>query len=199
MDPTQRTAIVTGGSSGIGAATARALSARGVRVGVLDRDPTDAFACAVADLSDDAAVRAAVDDLVERLGGLDVLVNNAGVGAQGTVEDNSDDEWHRVFDVNVLGIIWCTQAFIPKMKEAGGGSIVNMSSGAAWTSSPGLGLYPATKSSVESLTKTMALELGPAAAPRKLRTRPTRLSMSAAESSSSKAGIGVPRRPFSIA
>jgi NAD(P)-dependent dehydrogenase (short-subunit alcohol dehydrogenase family) len=72
----------------------------------------------------------------------------------------SPEDARAVYDVNVLGIVWCTQAFVPKLREGGGGSIVNMSSGAAWTHSPGLGLYPATKSGVESLTRTMALELG---------------------------------------
>src|ERR1700691_3411902 len=96
------TALVTGGASGIGLATAQLLTSRGARVAVLDRDKADekhGLISVVAD--DDDAVRRAVTDAVTALGDqLDILVNNAGVGAAGTVEDNSDDEWHRVLDIN---------------------------------------------------------------------------------------------------
>ena len=100
------TALVTGGASGIGLAAARLLATQGAAVGVLDRGeqgPAD-FAYARGDVSEDASVRAGVQQLVDVLGGLDVLVNNAGIGAQGGIEDNDDNEWHRVFDVNVLGL-----------------------------------------------------------------------------------------------
>jgi NAD(P)-dependent dehydrogenase (short-subunit alcohol dehydrogenase family) len=98
------TAIVTGAASGIGLATAQALSANGARVALLDRvtSPEPGTLSFVADVSDDRAVRRAVADAINELGALDVLVNNVGTGAQGTVEDNDDAEWHRVFDVNVV-------------------------------------------------------------------------------------------------
>jgi len=95
-------AVVTGGGSGIGLATARFLAGRDAKVAVLDLKPGDEFTGLYADVTDDASVREAIDTAAERLGGIDILVNNAGIGAIGTVADNSDDEWHRVFDVNVV-------------------------------------------------------------------------------------------------
>ena len=119
------TALVTGGASGIGLATARLLAARGARVAVLDRmaedrdgPPGTAIYPVLADVTDDAAVRAAVAEAGQALGRLDILVNNAGVGAAGTVEDNDDDEWHRVLDVNVLGIVRTTRAALPLLRQA---------------------------------------------------------------------------------
>src|ERR1700756_2619625 len=98
-------AVVTGGGSGIGLATARLLAARGAAVAVLDLKPAeelaDEFVGLTADVTDDASVRQAVESAAERMGGIDILVNNAGIGAAGTVADNSDDEWDRVFDVHV--------------------------------------------------------------------------------------------------
>jgi 3-oxoacyl-[acyl-carrier protein] reductase len=109
----------------------------------------------------DVADRDAVMALGESIEHCDILVNNAGIWKFHSLLDMSVDDAQSVIDVNVLGLIWCTQAFVPKMRAAGGGAIVNLSSGAAWTHSPGLGIYAATKSAVESLTKTMAIELGP--------------------------------------
>lgn len=108
-------AIVTGGASGIGAAIAVALRDRGATVAVLDLQPSTAegLVSVTCDVSDDASVRTAVATAVEQLGGLDVLVNNAGIGAQGTVEDNPDDEWRRVYEVNVLGAVRLSRAALP--------------------------------------------------------------------------------------
>jgi NAD(P)-dependent dehydrogenase (short-subunit alcohol dehydrogenase family) len=101
-------ALVTGGAPGIGLATARLLVERGARVAVLDRGGGSGAEPPLigvrADVADDAQVRAAVREAVDALGGLDILVNNAGIVAQGTVEENPDDEWHRVLDVNVVGM-----------------------------------------------------------------------------------------------
>jgi NAD(P)-dependent dehydrogenase (short-subunit alcohol dehydrogenase family) len=107
---------VTGGGSGIGLATGRLLAARGARVAALDLDPAAAAGLALpvtADVTDDDSVWAAVASVVERFGALDVLVNNAGIGATGTVEDNSEDEWRRVLDVNLLGIVRASRAALP--------------------------------------------------------------------------------------
>jgi 3-oxoacyl-[acyl-carrier protein] reductase len=159
------TAVVTGAGQGLGRADAVRLNADGFDVVCLDLSGDAARATAElvggtafeCDVTDREAVRAVAAEVPD----CSALVNNAGIWKFHSILDMTPEDARSVFEVNVLGIIWCTQAFVPKMQAGGGGSIVNMSSGAAWTSSPGLGLYPATKSSVESLTKTMALELGP--------------------------------------
>jgi NAD(P)-dependent dehydrogenase (short-subunit alcohol dehydrogenase family) len=154
-------ALVTGGASGIGLAAAELLLARGASVAVLDRagsaPPSAAFVAA--DVSDDTAVRAAVAEAVSGLGGLDVLVNNAGIGAQGTLEDNDDDEWHRVFDVNVVGMVRVTRAALPYLRESSAAAIVNTCSVAATAGLPNRALYSATKGAVLSLTLAMAADL----------------------------------------
>ena len=152
-------ALVTGGSSGIGRATAELLLERGAQVAVLDRSP-DVPAGAVAlvgDVSDDASVRAAVGSL----DALDVLVNNAGIGAQGGVEANDDDEWHRVFDVNVVGMARVARAALPLLRASNSAAIVNTSSVAAVVGIPNRALYSATKGAVYSLTLAMATDLLP--------------------------------------
>jgi 2-keto-3-deoxy-L-fuconate dehydrogenase len=154
-------ALVTGGASGIGRAAAELLMERGARVAVLDRDVSHAPAGAIAveaDVTDDAAVRAAVASAGEALGGLDVLVNNAGVGAQGTVEDNGDDEWHRVYDVNVVGLVRVARAALPLLRESPHAAIVNTCSIAATAGLPQRALYSATKGAVYSLTLAMAAD-----------------------------------------
>jgi 2-keto-3-deoxy-L-fuconate dehydrogenase len=155
------TALVTGGASGIGLATARLLAARGARVACLDLKidglPSELVGV-TADVIDDRAVRAAVTAAAERLGGLDVLVNNAGIGAQGTVETNPDDEWHRVFDVNVVGMVRVTRAALPYLRRSEHAAIVNTGSIAAHTGLPDRALYSATKGAVQSLTLAMAAD-----------------------------------------
>src|SRR5271170_5541749 len=160
-------ALVTGGASGIGLATARLLAARGARVAVLDRDQPsgvagDGLYPVLADVTDDAAVRAAVAQAGQALAGLDILVNNAGIGAAGTVEDNDDDEWHRVLDVNVLGIVRTTRAALPLLRQAvrerGGAAIVNTCSIAGTAGLPQRALYCASKGAVYALTLAMAAD-----------------------------------------
>ena len=154
-------ALVTGGASGIGLATARLLAARGARVACLDvaaATPEPPLEQVRADLTDDAAVRAAVRDATDRLGGLDILVNNAGVGAAGTVEANPDDEWHRVFDINVLGIVRVTRAALPFLRASANAVVVNTCSIAATVGLPNRALYSATKGAVLSLTLAMAAD-----------------------------------------
>ena len=150
--------LVTGGASGIGAATAARFEEEGARVVVLDRVPAEASTFVVADLSDDASVRAAVAEAVETLGGLDVLVNNAGIGATGSVADNDDEEWHRVFDVNVLGIVRTTRAALPALRASEHAAVVNTCSIAAWTGLPQRAVYSATKGAVQALTLAMAAD-----------------------------------------
>jgi NAD(P)-dependent dehydrogenase (short-subunit alcohol dehydrogenase family) len=156
-----RRALVTGGASGIGLATARALAADGTTVAILDRTLSDDadFVVVQADVTDDASVRAAVATAVERLGGLDVLVNCAGIGAQGGIEANSDEEWHSVFDVNVVGMVRVTRAALPALTKSTSAAIVNVSSIAATQGLPERVLYSATKGAVLSMTFAMATDL----------------------------------------
>jgi 2-keto-3-deoxy-L-fuconate dehydrogenase len=154
-------ALVTGGASGIGEATASLLIRRGARVAVLDRDVAGVEPPAIpvqADVTDDAAVRAAVASAAEQLGGIDVLVNNAGIGAQGTVEDNPDEEWRHVFDVNVLGMARVARAALPHLRESDRAAIVNTSSIAATAGLPQRVLYSATKGAILSMTLAMAAD-----------------------------------------
>ncbi|WP_031066147.1 SDR family NAD(P)-dependent oxidoreductase [Streptomyces sp. NRRL WC-3742] len=155
------TALVTGGASGIGLATAQLLSERGAEVAVLDLDPKGAHAPLhgfAADVADDLSVRAAVQRAAEALGGIDILVNNAGIGAAGTVEDNPDEQWHRVLDVNVLGIVRTTRAALPYLRRSAHASVVNTCSIAATAGLPQRALYSASKGAVLSLTLAMAAD-----------------------------------------
>ncbi|GMA95218.1 hypothetical protein GCM10025881_20420 [Pseudolysinimonas kribbensis] len=142
------TAVVTGGSSGIGAAIAERLAGGGARVAVLDRDPdraADGVLAVAADISDDASVRAAIQRVVDELGGIDILVNNAGIGAQGTVADNPDDEWARVLDVNVVGTARVSRAALPALRASRHAAIVNICSIVATAGLPNRVLYSASK------------------------------------------------------
>ncbi|WP_049569654.1 SDR family NAD(P)-dependent oxidoreductase [Streptomyces sp. SBT349] len=154
-------AVVTGGGSGIGLATARLLADRGAAVAVLDIEPGGVdkpLRGYPADVSDDASVRAAVAEAGADLGGIDILVNNAGIGAAGTVEDNQDQEWHRVLDVNVLGIVRTTRAALPLLRASPHASVVNTCSVAATAGLPRRALYSASKGAVLSLTQAMAAD-----------------------------------------
>jgi NAD(P)-dependent dehydrogenase (short-subunit alcohol dehydrogenase family) len=152
-------AIVTGGGSGIGLATAKLLAERGMKVACLDLNPPgEPFVGIKVDVSDDAAVRAAVAEAAERLGGIDVVVNNAGIGAQGTVEDNPDAEWAKVFDVNVFGMVRVSRAALPYLRRSENAAIVNTCSVAATAGLPNRALYSATKGAVLSLTLAMAAD-----------------------------------------
>ncbi|MFJ7243438.1 SDR family NAD(P)-dependent oxidoreductase [Kitasatospora sp. NPDC098652] len=155
------TALVTGGASGIGLATAQLLSELGADVAVLDLDPGGAHAPLhgfTADVADDHSVREAVRAAAETLGGIDILVNNAGIGAAGTVEDNPDEQWHRVLDVNVLGIVRTTRAALPHLRRSAHAAVVNTCSIAATAGLPQRALYSASKGAVLSLTLAMAAD-----------------------------------------
>jgi NAD(P)-dependent dehydrogenase (short-subunit alcohol dehydrogenase family) len=159
-------AVVTGGASGIGAATAALLAARGARVAVLDRviegaqgaGKPDSWLAVHADVTDDESVRAAIEAAADAFGGIDVLVNNAGIGAIGTVEDNDDAEWSRVFDVNVFGMVRVSRAALPYLRRSEHAAIVNTCSIAATAGLPQRALYSATKGAVLSLTLAMAAD-----------------------------------------
>jgi len=150
--------IVTGGASGIGAAVVSTLREAGARVIVFDRDVAAGEDAIQVDVTDADGVVAAVEDAVARLGGLDVLVNNAGIGAAGTVEDNSDEEWHRVYDVNVVGMVRMARAALPALRSSSSASIVNTCSVAATAGIPQRALYSASKGAVLALTMAMAAD-----------------------------------------
>jgi NAD(P)-dependent dehydrogenase (short-subunit alcohol dehydrogenase family) len=154
-------AVVTGGASGLGAAIARRLQEDGARVAVFDVNPDAAshadLALAV-DVTDDASVVAGVEAVIETFGRLDILVNNAGVGAQGDVAANSDQEWHRVFDINVVGMARVSRAALPHLRRSPAAAICNTSSIAATAGLPQRALYSATKGAVLSLTLAMAAD-----------------------------------------
>jgi NAD(P)-dependent dehydrogenase (short-subunit alcohol dehydrogenase family) len=137
------------------------LAARGARVAVLDlasppaEDGLQSLAC---DVTDATSVETAVDAVCERFEGLDVLVNNAGIGAQGTVADNDDSEWLRVFQVNVFGMVRVTRAALPALRRSGHAAVVNTCSVAASVGLPKRALYSATKGAVAALTRAMAAD-----------------------------------------
>ena len=158
-------ALVTGGASGIGAAVAAELAAGGAKVAVLDLEAdagqADESSLAVScDVTDDASCRAAVQAVVDHFGQLDIVVNNAGIGAQGTVADNDDAEWHRVFDVNVVGMVRITRAALPHLRASRAAAVVNTCSVAATAGLPHRVLYSATKGAVLAITRAMAADHG---------------------------------------
>ena len=164
--------IVTGGASGIGFAIAEAFAAEGANVHVCDINAAaiasvnkmGRFAGLTCDLSDTEAVRAYMETATAALGGLDVLVNNAGVaGPTGAAEDLDLAEWKRTIDVNLASMFNVTQHAIPHLKRAGAGAIVNLSSAAGRLGLPMRTPYSASKWGVVGMTKTLAMELGASA------------------------------------
>jgi 3-oxoacyl-[acyl-carrier protein] reductase len=148
-----RTALVTGGASGLGAASAARLRADGLTVTTLDlTGPADV----TADVTDEAALR----EVAGRIGPVDVLVNSAGiVGANKPLLDTTTQEWQRVLDVNVLGIVNAMRVFVPGMRDRGWGRVVNLASMAGKDGNPSLSIYSASKAAVIALTKSAGKEL----------------------------------------
>ena len=154
-------AIVTGGASGLGAATAALLAERGARVAVLDRDTAGVpgqFLSLVCDVTDAARVEAAVAAVADHFGAIDIVINNAGIGAAGDIAANSDDEWHRVLDVNVVGIARVTRAALPHLRQSSRAAVVNTCSIAGIAGLPNRALYSASKGAVAALTLAMAAD-----------------------------------------
>jgi NAD(P)-dependent dehydrogenase (short-subunit alcohol dehydrogenase family) len=154
-------AAVTGGGAGIGLAIAEELAARGARVAALDLDVShvpDSLLAVACDVTDRASVDAAVASVVERLGALDVLVNNAGISAVGTVEDISDEDWRRVLDVNVVGMARASAAALPHLRRSEHAAIVNLCSIGALNGLPQRVAYNASKGAVLALTYAMATD-----------------------------------------
>lgn len=164
-------ALITGGASGIGKATAMRFLEERVKVAILDRDETACdqiqeelaglAAVIVADVSDSEAVKRAFSDLDDLWGGLDVLINNAGISMRHKFLDITPEEWRQVIDVNLNGMFFVAQAAARRMLLAGSGVIINMGSTNALLGYPFYADYNASKAGVIELTRSMALELAP--------------------------------------
>jgi NAD(P)-dependent dehydrogenase (short-subunit alcohol dehydrogenase family) len=166
--------LVTGASSGIGQATAIAFARQGDLVfgSVRDEPGADRLASAATqhgeavrpirfDVTDDASVRAGVQAVLAECGGIDVLVNNAGIGFFGPIETTTDEQWHQIFDVNVVGVARVTRAVLPAMRAAGLGTIVNVSSVNGKIVGAFGGPYGASKFALEALSEALLFEVEP--------------------------------------
>ena len=163
--------FITGASRGFGLEITREALSRGDSVVATARDPRavldaipdadDRLLAVALDVSDPAQSSAAVDAAVARFGRIDALINNAGRGLVGSVEETSDAEARAVFDVNVFGLLSITRAVLPHMRAQRSGLVVNLSSVGGFVSWPGWGVYSATKFAVEALSEAMTHELAP--------------------------------------
>ncbi|MCX6435261.1 MAG: SDR family NAD(P)-dependent oxidoreductase [Actinobacteria bacterium] len=153
-------AIVTGGSSGIGHATVKALHERGAKVCVLDLQgplsAVDGVTYLTCDIQSRTAVTASINEAAAKMDGIDVVINNAGIGSTGSVADGDDAEWHRVLDINVVGTARVSSASLPFLRKSEHASIVNVSSLVAMVGLPQRAIYSASKGAIYSLTLAMA-------------------------------------------
>ena len=156
-----RTALITGGSSGIGQAIADRLRKDGYRVATIDVTASDTEHSFCADVTDPARIQAVHAAVHDALGPVTILVNAAGMTGFGRFSSLSFETWSRVVDVNLNGVFHCTQAVLPDMLAAGWGRIVNISSSSTHSGEPFMAHYVAAKSAVNGLTKSLALEYGP--------------------------------------
>src|SRR5207302_11517725 len=156
------TAVVTGAGSGIGLATAELMQREGARVAALDIKPPQresGLFPVTADVTDQSSMDIAAEHVLKEFGGVDVLVCNAGIGASGTVVDNDDVEWHRVYDVNVVGIVRTVRPFLDALKESKNAAIVCTASIVSVVGLPQRAVYGASKGAVYALTMSMASDL----------------------------------------
>jgi NAD(P)-dependent dehydrogenase (short-subunit alcohol dehydrogenase family) len=163
-----RVALVTGGSNGLGRAIVGAFLDEGARVGVLDLVEASAFSAGdvlsiVGDVADPETAAGAVDAVVERFGRVDILVNDAAAYPDAPVLEMAVDDWRRVFDVNVTGAFVTSQAFARRCLGSGAesASIVNITTGSVRSPRPAGAAYSASKAALETLSKVLAMELGP--------------------------------------
>lgn len=168
-----KVALITGGGGGIGAATAMLFAEEGARLALVDRDGAAAEAAAgeirgkvpsaevipaAADLSAEAEAQQAVEAAAAHFGGLDILVNVAGIRVYGALADAETDSWDSILAVNLMATVHCCRAAVPLLRSRGGGSIVNVSSVFGVTGRAGMGQYDVTKAAVVSLSRTLAIE-----------------------------------------
>ncbi|AVH74009.1 short-chain dehydrogenase/reductase SDR [Nostoc sp. 'Lobaria pulmonaria (5183) cyanobiont'] len=167
-----KVAIITGASSGIGAAIAIALAEEGAQVAIAARRIERLNEVAqkieavggkalpiVTDVTDETQVNSLVQKVNTTLGRIDILVNNAGIGGLGTIEDGDPAEWRRQFDLNVLGLLYATHAVLPIFKAQGVGHVVNLSSVAGRITRAGMGVYSATKWGVNAISEALRQEV----------------------------------------
>jgi 2-keto-3-deoxy-L-fuconate dehydrogenase len=153
-------AVITGGAGGIGSATAKYLATRGAQIALVDLEfsaKTD-YVGIKCDITNDVDVVAGVQKIASTLGGIDILINNAGIGAAGDVTANSDDEWMKVLNVNLMGAVRMTRAALPYLRQSAHPAVVNTCSIVAPLGLPNRALYSATKGGLESLTRAMAAD-----------------------------------------
>jgi NAD(P)-dependent dehydrogenase (short-subunit alcohol dehydrogenase family) len=162
LSAAEKVAVVTGGASGIGKAIAERLSKDGYRVAVFDLNPGDAPHSYAVDVTDRAAIDAALKMIHEDLGPVTILVNAAGLDGFRPFLKISFEQWEKVVNVNLHGVFHMVQAMLPDMIEAGWGRIVNISSSSTHSGTPYMTHYVSAKSGVNGLTKSLALEFGPA-------------------------------------
>lgn len=167
-----KTAVITGGSRGLGKAMALALAAEGVNIALAARDEAAMAdvareieaagaqaACFRTDVADEAAVAKLAEDVLARFGGVDVLINNAGINIRKPVHEFTLEEWRRVNDTNVTSVFLLCRAFVPHMKGKGYGRIINMTSIMGHISLPGRTAYSTSKAALLGFTRALALEL----------------------------------------
>ena len=172
--PAQQTVLITGATDGLGKAAALLLAERGYRVFAAGRAPAklaqiDALArekklpleAVELDVCDDTSVQTAVRLVLAKAGAIDVLINNAGVGYMGTIEELRIDDWRRQFETNIFGVLRVTQAALPSMRERKRGRILMMSSVAGLLTVPAQGAYSSSKHALEGLTNALRLEMYP--------------------------------------
>lgn len=169
QDLTGRIAVVTGGNRGTGRGIAEALAAAGLRVALTARTSAHADAAAreigagargyACDVRQPAQVQAVFAAVERDLGGVDVLVNNAGVGLFAPVAEMSLDDWHAVIETNVNGVFYCTREAVPRMRRRGGGYIFNVSSLAGRNAFPGGGAYCASKHALNGFSEVLFQEV----------------------------------------
>lgn len=163
----KKVVIVTGGARGIGLAIARRFAAEGANVVAAARtepvasfDPNCGIAFRRTDVADSADVEGLVRFAVERWGGLDVLVNNAGVQLEKTIEDTTEQEWDTLMDINLKGVFLCSKQAVPHLRARGGGVIINIGSYDGFQADPGLAAYCASKGGVHALSRAIAVDHG---------------------------------------